>query len=97
MEPKLGYYAPRMKAAHKRSLVALVAVVAIIGGVGFAVGGALSNRGDKAESWTQPVEGFLAVATPCCRGEMHGGPDWRRSSARRRCRLLGLKTKAIPR
>lgn len=66
MEPKPGHYAPRMKAAHKRSLVAFVAVVAIIGGVGFAVGGALSNRGDKAESWTQSVEGFLAVATPCC-------------------------------
>jgi hypothetical protein len=55
-----------MKAAHKRSLVALVAVVAIIGGIVFALSGALSNRGDKAESWTQSVEGFLAVATPCC-------------------------------
>jgi len=55
-----------MKAAHKRSLVALAAVLAILGGVVFAVGGALSNRGDKPESWTQPVEGFLAVATPCC-------------------------------
>jgi hypothetical protein len=55
-----------MKAAHKRSLVALVAAVAIIGGVVFALRGAPANRGDKAESWTQSVEGFLAVATPCC-------------------------------
>jgi len=55
-----------MKAAHKRSLVALVAVVAIIAGAAFAIGGALPNRDGKAESWTQPVEGFLAVATPCC-------------------------------
>jgi len=66
MEPKLGYSSPQMKAAHKRSLAVLVAVAAIIGGVVFAVGGALSNRGDKAESWTQSIEGFLAVATPCC-------------------------------
>jgi hypothetical protein len=66
MEPKLGYCFPRMKAAHKRSLAVLVAVAAIIGGVVFAVRGGLSNRGDKAESWTQSVEGFLAVATPCC-------------------------------
>ena len=66
MEPKPGYHSPQMKAAYKRSLVALVAVVAIIGGVVFALSGALSNRGDKAESWAQSVEGFLAVATPCC-------------------------------
>jgi len=66
MKPKLGYYSPQMKAAHKRSLVALVAPVAIIVGVVFALGGDLSNREDEAESWTQPDEGFLAVATPCC-------------------------------
>ena len=67
MEPKPGYYSPHMKAVHQRSLVALVAVLAIIGGVVFAVRGGLSNPVEKPDSWTQSVEGFLAVATPCCR------------------------------
>ncbi|MBW2222932.1 MAG: hypothetical protein DRH23_12975 [Deltaproteobacteria bacterium] len=56
-----------MKAAHKRLLVALVTVLAITGGVVFAVRGTLFNRGDQTESWMPSVEGFLAVATPCCR------------------------------
>jgi hypothetical protein len=66
MESELGYDSPQMKAAHKRSLAALAALVAIVAGVVFALSGALSNPGDQAESWTQSVEGFLAVATPCC-------------------------------
>ena len=40
-----------MKAAHKRLLVVLVGVVAITGGVVFAIGGDLSNRDDEAESF----------------------------------------------
>ena len=40
----------------------IVTVAALLLAAGFA----LSRRDDKATSWTPAVEGFLAVATPCC-------------------------------
>jgi len=38
----------------------------VLGGILLAAGFFLSRRADKAKSWDPEVEGFLAVATPCC-------------------------------
>lgn len=42
------------------------AITIVVGALLLAVGFALSRRADKATSWNPAVEGFLAVATPCC-------------------------------
>jgi hypothetical protein len=52
-----------MKQPDRRKVLAVTVVAwALVVAVGFA----LSRRADKAESWKPAVEGFLAVATPCC-------------------------------
>lgn len=45
----------------------MVLAVAIVVAILFLAGGfALSRRADKVKSWNSEIEGFLAVATPCC-------------------------------
>ena len=44
----------------------ILAITIIVAALLLAVGFALSRPDDKAKSWTPAVEGFLAVATPCC-------------------------------
>jgi hypothetical protein len=44
----------------------ILAVTIVVGALLLAVGFALSWRTDDGESWKATVEGFLAVATPCC-------------------------------
>jgi len=44
----------------------VLAVTVVVGALLLAGGFALSRRADTAKSWNSEVEGFLAVATPCC-------------------------------
>jgi hypothetical protein len=49
-------------------LAITIAVVALLLAVGFALSrrADTAESADKAESWKPAIEGFLAVATPCC-------------------------------
>jgi len=44
----------------------VLAIIIAVGAILFALAFAVSRRDEEPKSWKPAVEGFLAVATPCC-------------------------------